>query len=66
LKFVEYTTTAFAVILISFMVYVSFNDFRRIALFKSMFQSETRVEPSEPAVAPGPSSTPASTQTPGK
>jgi regulator of sigma E protease len=46
-KFVEYTTTAFAVLLISFMLYVSFNDFRRLSLFKSMFQSETRVEPSE-------------------
>jgi regulator of sigma E protease len=48
-KFVEYTTTAFAVLLISFMLYVSFNDFRRISLFKSMFQSETKVESSESA-----------------
>ncbi len=51
-KVVEYTTTAFAVLLISFMLYVSFNDVRRFALFKSMFQSETKVEPSEPAPAP--------------
>lgn len=46
-KVVEYTTTAFAVLLISFMLYVSFNDFRRMPLFKSMFQSETKVESSE-------------------
>lgn len=54
-RFVEYTTTAFAVLLIGFMLYVSFNDFRRMSLFKSMFQSETRVESSEsttPAEAP--------------
>lgn len=57
-KVVEYTTTAFAVVLISFMLYVSFNDFRRLSLFKSMFQSETKIEPSEKIVtpAPGPSS----------
>lgn len=53
-KFVEYTTTAFAVLLISFMLYVSFNDFRRMSLFKSMFQSETRVEQEQttPSTAP--------------
>lgn len=51
-KVVEYTTTAFAVLLISFMLYVSFNDFRRLSLFKSMFQSETRVEPSEVVTPP--------------
>jgi regulator of sigma E protease len=46
-KFVEYTTTAFAVLLISFMLYVSYNDFRRLALFKSMFQGETKIEAPE-------------------
>lgn len=54
-KFVEYTTTAFACLLIFFMVYVSFNDFKRIAAFKSLFQSETKIESSE---------TPASTAAP--
>ena len=29
-RFVEYTTTAFAVLLISFMVYVTFFDIKRI------------------------------------
>jgi regulator of sigma E protease len=53
-KFVEYTTTAFAVLLISFMIYVSYNDVKRASLFKSMFQGETRVEPSEKAPAPAP------------
>ncbi len=43
-KFVEYTTTVFAVLLISLMLFVSFNDFKRFRLFKSMFQGETRVE----------------------
>jgi regulator of sigma E protease len=59
-KVVEYTTTAFAVLLISFMLYVSFNDFRRISIFRSMFQSETKIESSEkaPNSAPEPATTP--------
>jgi regulator of sigma E protease len=52
-KFVEYTTTAFAVLLISFMLYVSYNDFRRYDLFKSMWQSETRIESNEKAPETG-------------
>jgi regulator of sigma E protease len=51
-KFVEYTTTAFAVVLISFMLYVSFNDFNRLAAFRSLFRSETKVESAETAPAP--------------
>jgi regulator of sigma E protease len=50
----EYITTAFAVLLIGFMLYVSFNDFRRFSLFKSMFQGETRIEQSTPAPEPEP------------
>ena len=54
----EYTTTAFAVLLISFMLYVSFNDAKRFSLFKSMFRGETKIEendakPAEPARQPG-------------
>ncbi len=53
-RLVEYTTTAFAVLLISFMLYVSFYDFRRVPLFRMMFKRQTQVEqvepPSEPAV----------------
>jgi regulator of sigma E protease len=43
-KFVEYMTTGFAVLLISFILFVSFNDFKRGALFKSMFQHSTKIE----------------------
>lgn len=44
LKFIEYTTTGFAVLMISLMLYVSFNDLKRFKLFKAMFQQETRIE----------------------
>jgi regulator of sigma E protease len=43
-KFVEYSTTAFAVLLISFMLYVSFFDIKRFSLFKSMFRRDTQIE----------------------
>lgn len=43
-RVLEYTTTAFAVLLISFMLYVSLNDVKRFPLFKSMFQHETQIE----------------------
>ena len=46
-KFVEYVTTVFAVLLISFMVYVSFYDIKRIPLFKSMFHREMQIESPE-------------------
>ena len=39
-RLVEYTTTAFAILLISFMVIVSWNDFKRFSLFRSMFNSQ--------------------------
>jgi hypothetical protein len=39
-RLVEYTTTAFAVLLIGFMLYVSFNDVRRAPLFRSMFNNQ--------------------------
>jgi len=43
-KIQEYATTAFAVVLISFMVFVSFHDIKRFRLFRSMFQQENRIE----------------------
>jgi regulator of sigma E protease len=54
LRLVEYTTTAFAVLLISFMLYVTFFDIKRIPLFRSLFNSEVQVENATPppAVAP--------------
>jgi regulator of sigma E protease len=43
-KFVEYTTTGFAVLLISFMIYVTFFDIKRFPLFRAMFKNETQIE----------------------
>ena len=39
-RLVEYTTTAFAVLLISFMLYVSYNDVLRYSAFRSMFSGQ--------------------------
>jgi regulator of sigma E protease len=43
-KFIEWTTTAFAVLLISFMLYVTFFDLKRVPLFKSLLQRDTQIE----------------------
>jgi regulator of sigma E protease len=43
-KFVEYTTTGFAVLLISFMLYVSFFDIKRFPLFRAMFRGGHQIE----------------------
>lgn len=53
LRFVEYTTTAFAVLLIGFMIYVSAHDVKRIPLFRAIFKQETQINQAEPA-APAP------------
>jgi regulator of sigma E protease len=52
----EYATTVFAVLLISFMLYVTFFDIRRVPLFKLMFQHKPQIEQSEhpPGNAPAP------------
>ena len=50
-RLVEYTTTTFAVLLIGFMLYVSFNDVRRFSLFRSMFKQEVTIEKQESAPA---------------
>jgi len=60
LKFMEYTTTAFAVLLISFMLYVTMADLGRFKIFRSMFGTKAQVEepnrgsnaPAEPAPSP--------------
>jgi regulator of sigma E protease len=39
-RLVEYTTTGFAVLLIGFMLYVSFNDVKRAPLFRSMISNQ--------------------------
>jgi regulator of sigma E protease len=57
-RFVEYTTTAFATLLILFMVYITFSDFKRLPLFRMMFNRETQIEQTEK-----PAATPAATPT---
>jgi regulator of sigma E protease len=58
-RFLEYTTTVFAVLLISFMLYVTFYDIRRIPLIHSLFKRQTQIEqPGEPA-GPAPVAPPA-------
>jgi len=52
-RFVEYTTTVFAVLIISFMLYVTFFDVtKRLPLFRMMFNRETQIEPAEKQAAP--------------
>jgi len=52
-RFVEYTTTAFAIVLICFMLYITFYDIKRFSLFRMMFNRETQIEQTEkPAALP--------------
>lgn len=51
-KFQEYATSAFALLLISFMLYVTFFDIRRFSLFRDMFQRETTIEKPATPLAP--------------
>ncbi len=44
LKFVEYTTTVFAMLLISLMLYITFFDIKRWQLFRAMFNSDVQIE----------------------
>lgn len=58
-KFIEYATTGFALLLISFMLYVTFFDLKRLPLIRLLFDRETRIEqvaPANPAVPGNPSS----------
>lgn len=48
-RLVEYATTVFAVALISFMLYVTFFDIKRMPLIGSWFKSKTTIEQAEPA-----------------
>jgi regulator of sigma E protease len=45
-KIQEYTTTAFAVVLICFMLFVSFHDVKRFSLFRSMFEQKSVIQQS--------------------
>jgi regulator of sigma E protease len=60
-RIMEYATTAFAVLLISFMLYVTFFDLKRWTVFRSMFKQSSQIEnveqppaetPAQPAPAP--------------
>lgn len=51
-KVLEYATTVFAVLLISFMLYVSFFDLKRMPLFKSMYNRGAQIEQTEKPVEP--------------
>ncbi len=53
-KFVEYVTTAFAVMLISFMLYVAFFDIKRLPLFRAMFDSNAQIEQTTAPAASSP------------
>jgi regulator of sigma E protease len=44
----EYTTTAFALLLISFMLYVTYADARRFPMFLNMFKQEVVIEDADP------------------
>jgi regulator of sigma E protease len=52
-RIVEYTTTAFAVLLISFMAYVTMYDIKRLSLFRMLFNRDSQIEqPATPASPP--------------
>lgn len=52
-RIVAYTTNAFFVLLVAFMLYVSFNDVRRMPQFRALFQRAATVEPAAKAPEPG-------------
>jgi len=64
-KIVEYVTTGFALLLISFMLYITFFDIKRFPMIRAMFRNGTQIEqpqntpaqqpqnaPTDPAPAP--------------
>ena len=58
-RFMEYTTTVFAVLLISFMLYVTFYDVKRIPLIHGLFNRTTQIEQSTNSAGPAPETQPA-------
>jgi regulator of sigma E protease len=54
LKFVEYTTTGFAMLLISLMLYITFFDIKRWQLFRAMFNSDVQIEQTTTPAASAP------------
>jgi Zn-dependent protease len=54
-RLLEYVTTAFAVLLISFMLYVTFFDLTRLSLIRALFKQESQIEQTaKPAASPAP------------
>jgi regulator of sigma E protease len=51
-RVLEYTTTIFAVLLISFMLYVTFFDIKRIPLIHSLFKRKIQIEQTQPTASP--------------
>ena len=59
-KFVEYVTTGFALLLISFMIYITIFDVQRFPMFRAMFQNKTQIEePQNSNAEPAPEKAPA-------
>jgi regulator of sigma E protease len=52
IRVVEYTTTVFALLLISFMLYITFFDFKRLPLIRVLFNQETQIEQAEKPASP--------------
>jgi regulator of sigma E protease len=52
LQFVEYVTTTFAVLLISFMLYVTFYDVKRLPLLRLVLSQKTQIEHVEKPATP--------------
>jgi regulator of sigma E protease len=53
LKFVEYTTTGVFVLLISFYLYITFFDIKRLSFFRAMFNTSAQIEQTtSPAASP--------------
>jgi len=49
LKFVEYATTGFFVLLMSFMLYITvFGDLKRVGLYRAMFKTDVQIQQSAP------------------
>ncbi len=62
-RFIEYVQTSFAVLLISFMLYVTFFDFKRMSLFRAIFKQPAQIEQQEKTPAPAENAAPAAPAT---
>ncbi len=58
-RFLEYTTTVFAVLLISLMLYITFFDLKRLPLLRMLYNRQTKIEPAEQVEHPAPANAPA-------